>query len=174
MSPPKYLPSTWLNPRLTLRPSPTHGKGLFATGVIHPDEVVMIWGGDLYTEADLHTLKLQGEWSYSMIEEGVFLFAPRDGWDYYVNHTCDPNVWMADEVTVVARRMIRPDEEIRGDYAVWESNSTYIVDPCNCGSAMCRKRFTGDDWMRPELQERYHGHFLPYLNRRIARLRGEA
>ena len=28
--------------------------------------------------------------------------------------------------------------------------------------------------MGPELQERYRGHFLPYLNRRIAQLEREA
>jgi hypothetical protein len=133
--------------------------------------VVLIWGGDLYTEADLHAKKVPpGKWSYSMIDEGLFLFAPEDGWDYFVNHSCDPNIWMADEVTVVARRLIDPDEEICGDYAVWESTPTYIVEPCQCGSALCRTRFSGDDWKRPELQTRYKDHFLPYLNRRIARV----
>ncbi|TPW10902.1 MAG: hypothetical protein FD127_3513 [Acidimicrobiaceae bacterium] len=29
---------------------------------------------------------------------------------------------------------------------------------------------TGDDWMVPELQLRYRGHFSPYLARRIAGL----
>jgi len=79
------------------------------------------------------------------------------------------NVWMADEVTVVARRLIEPGEEICGDYAVWESTPSYIVDPCQCGSALCRRRFSGDDWKREDLQARYKDHFLPYLNRRIAR-----
>ena len=167
----KYLPADWFHPSLTLRRSPIHGQGLFATGSISAGEVVMIWGGALYTEADLSAGKLPpGKWSYSMIDEGLYLFAPREGWSYFVNHSCDPNVWMADEVTVVARRTIQADEEICGDYTVWESNSTYIVDPCRCGSPLCRGRYTGDDWERPELQVRYQGHFLPYLNRRITRL----
>jgi uncharacterized protein len=167
----KYLPSTWYHRSLTLRTSPIHGKGLFATEAIRPGEVIMIWGGDLYREEDLRAGKVgPGRWSYSMIDEGVYLFAPEDGWDYFVNHSCDPNVWMADEITVVARRAICPDEEICGDYAVWESKPTYVVDPCRCGTTLCRKQFTGDDWRRPELQSRYEGHFLPYLNRRVAQL----
>lgn len=39
--------------------------------------------------------------------------------DYFVNHSCDPVVWMRDDVTVVARRAIASGEEITGDYAVW-------------------------------------------------------
>ena len=133
----------------------------------------MIWGGNLYTQADLDAGKLPpGEWSFSMIDEGLFLFAPQADWSYFVNHSCDPNVWMVDEVTVVARHAINPEDEIRGDYAVWESSPTYIVDPCRCRSPLCRGRYTGDDWKLPELQARYQDHFLPYLNRRIARLRG--
>src|SRR5437016_5804379 len=116
----KYLPKTWYSRKLKLGPSPIHGQGLFATDLIPSGEVVMIWGGDSYTEEDLRAGKVRdGKWSYSMIDEGQFLFAPEDGWDYFVNHSCDPTVWMADEVTVVARRLIQPGEEICGDYAVW-------------------------------------------------------
>jgi uncharacterized protein len=174
MNPSKYLPTTWYNPHLALRQSPIHGQGLFATEPIQPGEVVMIWGGDLYTKAELQIVKFEGAWSFSMIEEGLFLFAPQNGWDYYVNHSCDPNLWMADEVTVVARRAIQPGDEICGDYAVWESDPAYTVAPCGCGTTLCRGRYTGDDWKRPELQARYQGHFLPYLNRRIAQLNGPA
>jgi hypothetical protein len=75
----KYLPKDWFHPALTLRPSPIHGQGLFATERIGAGEVVMIWGGDLYTQADLSAGKLPpGEWSFSMIDEGLFLFAPQD------------------------------------------------------------------------------------------------
>ena len=143
----KYSPADWFHPSLTLRRSLIHGQGLFATESITAGEVVMIWGGTLYTEAELSAGKVpRGQWSYSMIEEGLYLFAPREGWGYFVNHCCDPNIWMADEVTVVARRAIQPDEEICGDYAVWESKPTYIVDPCQCGSTLCRGRYTGNDW----------------------------
>lgn len=69
---------------------------------------------------------------------------------------------------MVARRDIQPGEELRGDYAVWESEPEYVLVPCACGTALCRGTITGNDWQRPELQERYQGHFLPFLNRRIA------
>lgn len=170
-----YLPTTWYDPRLSLRPSPTHGQGLFASQLIREGEVVMIWGGTLYTRQDLEAIRAGkmkvAEFSYSFIEENSLIAAPPDGLDYYVNHACDPNVWMRDDVTVVARRDIAVDEEIRGDYAIWEAESNYVLEPCSCGTALCRQRITGNDWMRADLQERYRGHFLPYITRRIEHLK---
>lgn len=165
----QYLPTTWYDQRLELRTSPIHGKGLFATQLIHADEVVMIWGGDVYSDAELPTLKLVGAWSTSVIDEGLHLFAHADAWDYFVNHSCDPNVWVGGDVTITARRTIQSGEEIVGDYAVWDSEPESRFDPCQCGTSLCRKVIRGDDWMRPELQERYKGHFLPFLSRRFAR-----
>ncbi len=164
----KYLPATWYDPRIDLHASPIHGKGIFANAPIRAGEVIMIWGGDVYTEDELSTLKLEGAWSFSIIDEGLYLFAPQENQDYYINHSCDPNLWMVDEVTLTARRDIAVGEEICGDYAVWESNPEYIVDPCQCGAAECRGRYCGDDWRLPELQARYQGHFLPFINRWIS------
>jgi hypothetical protein len=173
MSRPAYLPATWFDPRLALGASAIHGTGLFATARISTGEVVMIWGGAVYTRADLAAGRVPGDTSYSFVEDNLLIAAPGDAMDYFVNHSCDPSVWMADEVTVVARRAIEPGEEITGDYTVWEADPSYVVEPCRCGSATCRGRFTGDDWRRPDLQARYRGHFLPYINRRIARMHGE-
>ncbi len=41
---------------------------------------------------------------------------------------------------------------------------------CACGSAQCRGKVSGHDWMLPELQLRYRGSFSPYLAKRIAAL----
>jgi hypothetical protein len=82
------------------------------------------------------------------------------------NHSCDPNLWFADELTLVARRDIAAGEELTIDYALG------TVDPawrliCHCGSPLCRKLITGDDWKLPELQKKYAGHFSPFINERI-------
>jgi hypothetical protein len=162
-----YLPETWFHPNLEQRESPVHGQGQFAIDWIREGETVMIWGGTIYTEEDFKQGRIKGPISYSFVEEDILMVAPPDGRDYYINHSCDPNLWMADNVTVTARRDIAPGEEIRGDYAVWEAEPEYTLGPCNCGSPLCRTTITGNDWMLPELQERYKGHFLPFINRRI-------
>lgn len=38
---------------------------------------------------------------------------------------------------------------------------------CSCQSKHCRGLIKGDDWKIPKLQERYKGHFLPYIQRKI-------
>jgi uncharacterized protein len=163
-----YRRDTWFDPRVVTAPSPIHGFGMFALAPIRAGEVVLIWGGTLYAWDDLAAGRVPRDTSYSFIAEDLLLAAPGDGMDYFINHACAPTVWMADEVTVVARRDIAPGEEVTGDYAVWESDPRYAIDPCACGSPSCRGRFTGDDWRLPAVQHRYAGHFLPYIARRIA------
>ncbi|MBA3874906.1 MAG: SET domain-containing protein-lysine N-methyltransferase [Anaerolineae bacterium] len=173
MSDARYLSSTWFHPDLIVKLSSINGQGLFATEPLSAGTTIMVWGGTLYTRqelADIRAGKIKvAEFSYSFIEEDLLLAGPANGMDYYVNHSCDPSVWMADNVTVIARRDIAKGEEITGDYAVWEADQNYVLPPCTCGSTLCRKHVTGNDWMRPELQKRYAGHFLPYIARRIMR-----
>lgn len=74
---------------------------------------------------------------------------------------------MAGSVTVVARRALGAGDEITGDYALWEAEEDYRVEVCTCGTAACRGVVRGTDWQRPELQKRYAGHFLPYIEQRF-------
>lgn len=79
---------------------------------------------------------------------------------------------MADEVTLIVRRNISAGEELTADYALWEWDESWIAPwTCHCGTALSRQTITGKDWRRPELQERHQGHFSPFLEERIARLR---
>ncbi|HEY1016448.1 MAG TPA: SET domain-containing protein-lysine N-methyltransferase [Herpetosiphonaceae bacterium] len=167
-----YLPKTWYDPRLRVGPSPIHGRGLFAAAPFAAGETVMIWGGDLYTAAELRDAKLGPGWSYSQVDEDRFLFAPASDMDYFINHSCDPNIWLEDGLRLVARRPIAAGEELRGDYATWDCESASPIDPCQCGVASCRRVVSGADWRRPELQARYAGHVLPFLARRFEALIG--
>jgi hypothetical protein len=38
---------------------------------------------------------------------------------------------------------------------------------CNCGSPLCRRIVTGEDWKIPELQQRYGDHWIPALRKRL-------
>ncbi len=89
-----------------------------------------------------------------------------------LNHCCDSNVWMADEVTFVARRDIATGEEITVDYALFTVQPEWVLDqPCRCGTDVCRHAITGNDWKRLDVQQRYYPHFSPFINARIERLR---
>lgn len=89
-----------------------------------------------------------------------------------LNHSCDSNLWMADAVTLVARRDITAGEELTIDYALFTAQPDWVLDaPCRCASADCRRVVSGDDWRLPEVQRRYYPHFSPFINARIERLR---
>lgn len=91
-----------------------------------------------------------------------------------LNHSCDSNLWLADEVTPVARRDIAPGEEITIDYALFTVQPEWALEqPCRCGADVCRHTITGNDWQRLEVQQRYYPHFSPFINARIERRRHE-
>jgi len=146
---------------------------MFAAQPIHAGEVVIIWGGELFTAEDLRAGKARMS-SVAALDEDVYLADPvdaPDGPDYFLNHSCDPNVWMQDAVTLIARRDIASGEELTADYALWEADEHWTLpEECCCGSPLCRTIITGGDWRLAALQERYAGHFSPLLNRRIEQI----
>ncbi len=158
--------SMWFDARIVLRKSPIHGIGVFATDFIREGEQLMrISGGIVYTTDDWKSGRVQLEaslYNESQLEDDLFLAVPKSIF-YYTNHSCDPNMW-GDHL---ARRDIQAGEELTTDFATFQPYSPYSLDPCLCGSSICRGKMTGDDWKLPELQERYKGYFTPYIERLI-------
>ncbi len=172
MSEQSYKAKSWIDPRLALSVSRLSGRGAFAGNHIRAGEIVIIWGGRLFTASDIEA-GLARRNSVAEIGEGIYLGASEDdpeSIDDYINHSCDPTCWMVDQVRIAARRDIQPDEELTLDYAMFSSGSGWRIDDCRCGSQLCRSTITGSDRKVPELQERYRDHFSPYLNARIAAL----
>ncbi len=171
----EYSSKSWIDPRIEVRASSSESKGMFALEPIREGETVVVWGGKLFSREELKLGRAQ-KGSVSAIDEGLYLAGdanefPADP-SNFMNHSCDPNVWMADEITLIARRDIDKGEEVTGDYAMWEADEQYVASwECTCGSSICRKRITGRDWRLPELQERYGRHFSPFINERIRKLR---
>lgn len=145
---------------------------MFAREPVKAGETVIVWGGVVMTKEDLEAGHYRKA-TLSAIAENLWLGDALDGEDFaadYTNHSCDPNLWMKDENTLVARRDITVGEELTADYMMWEVNEDYQATwQCNCGSPLCRKQITGKDWRLPELQARYENHFSPFVNERIAK-----
>jgi len=166
----------WLNPRTELRSSPRHGTGLFATEPIGRGEVVEVWGERWegrqvikYTTDPSEAVAAAGEGMLVMRFDTELwsIEPPGDNPGYFINHSCDSNVWMADAFTLAARRPVARGEELTIDYALIEAELDAWDFECECGSQLCRKIIKGNDWRRPDLQERYGGHFSPYINKLI-------
>lgn len=162
---------SYVSPKLEVRPVPEKGGGgLFALEEIPAGELLVVWGGELRTADQIVALQDGGNCHGLQVEDGVYLWSIRDGdAGDYVNHSCDPNAWVSGQISLLARRELRAGEEITFDYATTDA-SDYDTFECQCGSPLCRGVVTGQDWQRPELQERYRGHFSAYIQRRIDKM----
>ena len=135
---------------------------------IAPDETGVIWGGTFVGMEEANRAREHGKVVMQLDDDLYSIEEPGEDQTYFMNRSCDPNIWMADTVTLVARRGIVPGEELTVDYALFEANQSAIMNwQCVCGSSNCRKRVTGQDWRLRELQARYAGHFLPLIAKRI-------
>jgi hypothetical protein len=163
----------YLTPKARLASNGTRGRDghcSIANEPIAAGETIAAFGGRCIARAELELLSTSQQRRSIQIDDTLFLAGalepePAD----FVNHSCEPNCGMSGSVLVVALRDIAAGEELTYDFAM-SDGSDYDEFECTCGSALCRGKVTGHDWMLPELQLRYRGHFSPYLGRRIADL----
>lgn len=144
----------------------TGQRGLFATKKIERGEVVVVFGGQALTLAEVQRLPSARKKYALQVEDEVFLYSEHDGPGDWVNHSCDPNVGFDGQVVLVAMRTIEAGEEICFDYAMSDT-ADYDQFICTCGTNSCRKFVGKDDWQRPDLQNRYRGYFARHVRRKI-------
>ncbi|MCI0712599.1 MAG: SET domain-containing protein-lysine N-methyltransferase [Chloroflexi bacterium] len=168
-----YNTKTWVDPRVIVKNSTIEGQGGFAAEPIKKGEIVIVLGGTPMTQHEFEVFTATAS-SYDavQIDEDLHLvdLSPESRAENgSLNHSCDSNLWMRDEVTIVARRDIPRGEELNIDYALFTNAPNWVLDkPCRCQSLLCRQQITGNDWQIPDVQQRYRGHFSPFINRRIA------
>lgn len=160
---------TYRSPKTTVRPSPIHGRGLFAVHPIAKGEIVAVKGGHVLTGAEWAALEPAMASAEIQISEDLFLApvtpAEREGGMLYTNHSCDPNLAIQGQIVLVAMRDVAPGEELTIDWATTDDGDHVLQ--CRCGSPRCRGTVTGKDWTKPELQAKYRGWFCWFLQRKI-------
>ena len=160
----------YLTPKAHTAPHGPVGHGAFAAEFIAAGEVIAAFGGRCVSRNELDLLPADQQSRSIQIEETLYLAgAPEPEPADCVRHSCSPNAGMHGNTVLVALRDIAPGESITYDFAM-SDGSDYDEFECACGSAQCRGKVTGNDWMLPELQLRYRGSFSPYLAQRIASL----
>ena len=162
----------WISPKIEIGGSLINGRGMFAGEYIFKDEIVLIWGGTIVSAKEIEAGKVNRD-SVAIIDDDIYLAdlsEETDCPDYFLNHSCEPNLWMLDEITLKAIRDIKTGEELTADYAMWEADPDWQLYPCNCGSPECRGIISGKDWRLLKIQNKYRGHFSPYINRLIENL----
>lgn len=164
--------TSYLSPKVKrISESSISGNGLLCIEPIKKGELVAIKGGHIM---DLKTFEEHFEpvVGMSILQIGEnFIIGPTNKDEIedtviYLNHSCDPNVGLRGEITLVAMRDINPDEEIVTDYAMIQDNEDEPME-CNCGSLKCRKIITGKDWQNKELQQKYGKYFSAFLREKI-------
>jgi uncharacterized protein len=164
----------YLSPKLEVRAEPEKGGfGVYAIEAVAAGEIVSVWGGYVVDAVQLETLSHEVQQHTVQIEEGMYLatIGGAESADF-INHSCDPNLGLRGQITLVALCDINVGEEVCFDYAMTDS-TPYDEFECHCGSAICRGTIRGDDWKLPELWAKYASYFSPYLQRRIDRLAQE-
>ncbi len=167
-----YRTTSWYDARVEIRSSLIQGGGMFAREPIQTGEIVAIIGGTVMTEDEFHAyIATTSRFNATQIGEPlhlVDLIQTPETVAGSINHSCDSNLWLQDEVTIIARRTIAPGEELTLDYALTTVEPHWQLDqPCQCGTIVCRHTITGNDWQLSDVQHRYQGHFAPFINERI-------
>lgn len=165
---------SWISPKAAKGASSSiAGRGLVALEDIGKGEVVAVKGGHVVSTATLRSLPERLQKTDVQIADDLHLVALADD-EYepvmlFLNHSCEPNVGFGGNSLLVAMRDVQAGEELTTDYALFDDHDGVMV--CECGRPCCRGVIDGHDWQRPELQERYRGHFSWYLERRIRGVR---
>jgi hypothetical protein len=151
---------------LTGRVATKEGKGLFATQDFQKGEMMIVFGGRAVMRTTLDGQSRSLGRHALQIGKEIFLQGSADEEGEWVNHSCDPNLGVQGQITLVAMRDIKAGEEVCFDYAMVDMSDADEFN-CQCGSQNCRGRVTGEDWRLPELQNRYKGYFGAHVQRAI-------
>lgn len=148
------------------------GRGLHALTPISAGEVVAVKGGHIVATDELEQLPEPLPNSDIQITDDLHLVAlTEDEYEpvmLFINHSCDPNVGFAGNTVLITMRAVAAGQELTTDYALFDDHDGQMA--CACGADRCRNVIGGRDWQMAELQQRYHGYFSWYLQRRIERM----
>lgn len=122
-------------PGLTVRPSPLHGLGCFATRPFPKGRKIAEYEGARVRFAELTDEQAAWDLNYIIgIDDEWAIDGSRGGnQTRYINHSCQPNVYVrttSGHVIFYALREIQPGEELVWDYVICDDDGR--VDPCPC------------------------------------------
>jgi SET domain-containing protein len=155
----------WLTTKAKSFSSPQHGLGIIATEDINIGEDILVYGGIIISKSEIEEYwKIMGHVG-TQIDDNFFIVpTSREELEARgtINHSCEPSIGFKNQIQLHAIKDIKSGEELFLDYAFCESLYPNTFE-CNCGSQVCRKVITKDDWKIKELQEKYVNSFSPYL-----------
>jgi uncharacterized protein len=161
---------SWISPKTQKGlPSKIDKLGFFAQEQISKGEVLAIKGGHIINRQTLMDNLRSAHDSQLQITDDLYV-APLNAEEVrtsmiYCNHSCEPNSGWQGQIIIVAMQDIAAGEEITFDYAM-NFDDDIMKFECNCGTTSCRHHITGRDWRIPELQAKYKGYFVWFLEQK--------
>lgn len=119
---------------VSLKESPTEGRGLFAKKNFKKGDIVLGWNVNniFLSEAELNELPNELRRYVALYQDKYLLIAEPER---YMNHSCDPNTQTDENGIDIAVRDIDQGEEVNGDYARFPTLEGF---ECKCGTEKCR------------------------------------
>ena len=117
---------------VVIRPSPIHGRGVFAARRIEPGEVVIDGCWEVLSDAAVVSLPPEERAFLAVMDGHNILMRPPAR---FVNHSCNPNARGTDRHDV-AIRVIEAGEEVTVDYVAEQVPGLRLE--CSCGALNCR------------------------------------
>ncbi len=146
-----------LVPKVAVRNSPIHGRGVFAVTAIAKGARILEYTGERMSHAKADRLygDLHDGSSHTMLfaatDKVVIDATKRGGPARWINHSCTPNCEASEEegrVFIDAIRAIGAGQELAYDYnLVLEERHTAKQKrdhPCHCGARKCRHTLLGN------------------------------
>jgi len=138
-------------PRIRVRRSPVHGRGVFAGRRIAKGTRIVEYLGERigHREANRRYALKSPEDNHTflfVVDRGIVIDAGSDGNEArYINHGCEPNCESVIEdrrVFIEALRTIQPGEELKYDYSIARDRddppNIDEIFACRCGAEQCR------------------------------------
>ncbi|MBK9520225.1 MAG: SET domain-containing protein-lysine N-methyltransferase [Rhodocyclaceae bacterium] len=146
------------------------GRGVFAARPFAAGEPVLRFTG---RRIGLAETLAKGEAEFNVLQIGDTEYLDIVPPGVFTNHSCEPNVGLQDDITLIALRHLSIHEEIRWDYStsMWEMHEDIHTMSCRCGSAICRGVVDQFPTLPVEVQTRYleKGIVMSFISERITR-----
>lgn len=127
------------------------GKGLFAKKPIKEGEVIFEFTGELVNFKQ--TINRQDNFGDPLqIDKDLYINLEEPV--RFINHSCNPNTGIKNDVILIALKDIWKGEELYFDYSTTMDEAHWIMQ-CRCGHTNCRKIIKDFKYLPYQIKQRY-------------------
>lgn len=127
------------------------GRGLFAKRVFKKGEEIFKFTGEIINFQQ--TLNRENDFG-DPLQIGKDIYLNLEEPMRFINHSCDPNTGIKNDVFLIALKNIQKGEEIYFDYST-SMDEDYWIMHCECGNENCRKLIKDFKHLPPQMKQKY-------------------